>query len=207
MSRDQPVVEEEPLELRLEGHVAHLTLNRPTKLNAINGRMLQLLDDDISEIEADPEVRAVLVQARGRAFCAGADLEEVAACLAVPGAFGTWLDEWHRIFRRLEHCSKPTVAAVHGVALAGGLELTQVFDIVVASDDARFGDQHAKLGLFPGGGSTQRLPRLVGRRQARWMLLTGETISAQEAWQYGLVTRASQRAGHRLGCKRTPVRH
>jgi enoyl-CoA hydratase len=101
--------------------------------------------------------------------------------------FAQFLAEWHGVFGGLERCSKPTIAAVHGVALAGGLELTQVCDVVVAAEDARFGDQHARFGLFPGGGSTQRLPRLVGARRARWLLLSGEHFTAADAYEFGMV--------------------
>jgi enoyl-CoA hydratase/carnithine racemase len=177
----------EPLLLEVVDHVARLTLNRPEKLNAINERMLQLLEQYVIRIEANDDVRAVIVQGRGKAFCAGADLEEITGCLKSSSSFAAWLDEWHRVFALVERCAKPTVAAVHGLALAGGLELTQVCDVVVASEDAQFGDQHAKLGLFPGGGSTQRLPRLIGQRRARWMLLSGEAISAGDARNYGMV--------------------
>src|SRR4029450_486047 len=96
------------------------------------------------------------------------------------------LDHWHRVLSLVEQCTRPTIAAVHGLALAGGLELTQACDVVVATEDAEFGDQHAKFGLFPGGGSTQRLPRLVGRRAATWVLLSGDPVDASTAPQLGL---------------------
>jgi enoyl-CoA hydratase/carnithine racemase len=179
--------EDPPLLLEVTDHIARLTLNRPAKLNAIDDRMLVLLSQYLARIETDPDIRAVLVQGRGRAFCAGADLEVVAQSMKSGSSFRAWLDEWHRVFRLLEHCPKPTVAAVQGLAYAGGLELTQVCDVVVAAKGAWFGDQHAKLGLFPGGGSTQRLPRLIGARRARWMLLSGEPISAIEAREFGMV--------------------
>jgi enoyl-CoA hydratase/carnithine racemase len=180
---------DEPLLLVREGHVAHVVLNRPGKLNAIDGRMLALLAASFDAIQAEPAVRAVVVRAEGRAFCAGADLDHVGAQMASGGTFAAFLEQWHRTFSLVERCSKPTIAAVHGVALAGGLELTQVCDVVIAADDAELGDQHAQFGLFPGGGSTQRLPRLIGRRAAAWMLLSGERVSAARAAELGLVNR------------------
>jgi enoyl-CoA hydratase/carnithine racemase len=179
----------EPLLLERHGHVAHLVLNRPDKLNAIDGRTLALFASAIDEIEADPSIRVVLLRANGKVFCAGADLDYIGVQMRSAATFDSFLATWHTVFRRIERCDRPTIAAVHGLALAGGLELTQVCDVVVAADDAQFGDQHAKFGLFPGGGSTQRLPRLIGHRRALWLLLSGDRFSAAEAYGYGMVTR------------------
>jgi enoyl-CoA hydratase len=182
-------VASDPVHFARGGPVATVTLNRPQKLNAIDVATLDCLDDAFATIDDDPSIRAVVVCGRGRAFCAGADLDYVEAQMASHESFAEFLERWHRTFDRIERCEKPTVAAVGGFALAGGLELTQVCDVVVAADDAVFGDQHAKFGLFPGGGSTQRLPRLVGRRRATWLLLSGEQFSAAEALAYGMVNR------------------
>jgi enoyl-CoA hydratase/carnithine racemase len=179
--------EGEPLLCFRDGHIAHVVLNRPAKLNAIDGVCLGLLRQAVQDIEADDAVRAVVLSGAGRAFCAGADLDYVGAQMESATEFAQFLAEWHGVFGGLERCSKPTIAAVQGVALAGGLELTQVCDVVVAAEDARFGDQHAKFGLFPGGGSTQRLPRLVGARRARWLLLSGEHFTAADAYEFGMV--------------------
>jgi enoyl-CoA hydratase/carnithine racemase len=127
----------------------------------------------------------VVVSGHGRAFCAGADMGEVEGAVA-EGRFDAFLRSWHRGFRALERCSRPTIAAVHGFALAGGFELTQVCDLMVMAASATVGDQHANFGLFPGGGSTQRLPRMVGRRNAAWMLLSGEAVDAETALRLGL---------------------
>jgi enoyl-CoA hydratase/carnithine racemase len=179
----------EPLRVERDGAVAHVVLNRPEKLNAIDGSMLEALDAAFAQIEDDDGVRAIVLRANGRAFCAGADLAYVTAQMGSTAAYAAFLQHWHDVFGRIERSSRPTVAAVHGVALAGGLELTQVCDVVIAAEGAELGDQHAKFGLFPGGGSTQRLPRLIGRRAATWMLLTGERVTAQVALELGLVTR------------------
>jgi enoyl-CoA hydratase/carnithine racemase len=171
------------------GQVGHLVVNRPVKLNAIDATMLALFRSAIAGIEANDNVRAVVLSAAGTSFCAGADLAFVRQQLESAAAFESFLGEWHETFVAIERCSKPIIAAVHGVALAGGLELTQVCDVVVAASDAQFGDQHARFGLFPGGGSTQRLPRLIGQRRALWLLLSGERFSAGEALNYGMVNR------------------
>jgi enoyl-CoA hydratase/carnithine racemase len=172
--------------LRIQPPVAHIELNRPEKLNAVDLDVLDQLVSHIDAAETDPEVRAVVISGRGRCFCAGADLHVVESAIT-EGRFDEFLRRWHEVFARVERCSKPTIAAVHGMALAGGFELLQVCDLVVIGDATRLGDQHAKFGLFPGGGSTQRLPRLIGRRAATWMLLSGEAITPQKALELGLV--------------------
>jgi enoyl-CoA hydratase/carnithine racemase len=169
----------------VEPPVARIELNRPGKLNALDLNCLDKLEGSIEAAEADDDVRVVLLSGRGRCFCAGADLRVVDAALA-EAQFDVFLRRWHQVFNRIEACSKPTIAAVHGLALAGGFELTQVCDLVVIGDGTKLGDQHAKFGLFPGGGSTQRLPRLIGRRAAAWMLLSGEAVSPTQALSLGL---------------------
>ena len=173
--------------------IAHIELNRPTKLNALDLDCLDQLEMHIQAAEADEDVHVVLLSGRGRCFCAGADLSVVEAAVA-DARFDVFLRRWHDVFGRLERCSKPTIAAVHGMALAGGFELTQVCDVVVIGDTTKVGDQHAKFGLFPGGGSTQRLPRLVGRRAATWMLLSGAAISPESAAALGLANEVAPEA-------------
>lgn len=179
--------------LERSGAIAELVLNRPDKLNAIDGDCLALLRRHVAAVEEDDSIRALVVRGNGRAFCAGADLEFVGHRLGDGdgGLFRVFLDEWHATFDRLAACSKPTIAAVHGLALAGGFELTQVCDFVVVDEDARIGDQHANFGLFPGGGSTQRLPRLIGERRAKWLLLSGAWLSPAEALAFGLANAVS----------------
>jgi enoyl-CoA hydratase/carnithine racemase len=173
--------------LEKSGAVAELVLNRPDKLNAVDGDCLTLFRQHIAAVEADDEVRAVVVRGAGRVFCAGADLEFVGDRLVDPAAFAPFLEEWHRTYDLIAACRKPTVAAVHGLALAGGFELTLVCDFVVLEEDAKMGDQHANFGLFPGGGSSQRLPRLIGERRAKWLMLSGSWVSPAEALQFGMV--------------------
>jgi enoyl-CoA hydratase/carnithine racemase len=174
-----------------DGPVLTVTLNRPDKLNALDTDCLDLLERHFAAADSDPAVRVVVLAGNGRGFCAGADLAVVAGIAADRGAFDAFLLRWHTVFGVIEACGKPTIAAVTGVALAGGFELTQVCDLVVMGASARLGDQHANFGLFPGGGSTQRLPRLIGRRAAAWMLLSGDPVDASTALELGLANRVA----------------
>ncbi|EHB58803.1 Enoyl-CoA hydratase/isomerase [Mycolicibacterium rhodesiae JS60] len=184
----RPVGQDEKVSYRREGAVAYVTLNRPGKLNALDFDCLDLLARHIENAAGDNQVAAVVVSGNGRCFCAGADLKLVENALA-EGTFDDFLVRWHEVFGVIEASPKPTIAAVHGFALAGGFELTQVCDAVVIGQSAVLGDQHANFGLFPGGGSTQRLPRLIPKRTALWMLYTGEPIDLQHALAAGLVNR------------------
>jgi len=183
----QPV-QDAKVSYRRQGAVAYITLNRPEKLNALDVECLDLLETHIATAAADNQVAAVIVSGNGRCFCAGADLQVVSNALEA-GTFDAFLARWHEVFGALEASPKPTIAAVHGFAMAGGFELTQVCDVVVIGQSAVLADQHANFGLFPGGGSTQRLPRLIPKRKALWMLYTGEPIELSEALAVGLVNR------------------
>lgn len=174
-----------------DGPVLTVTLNRPDKLNALDTDCLDLLERHFAAADSDPAVRVVVLAGNGRGFCAGADLAVVAGIVADRVAFDAFLRRWHTVFGVIEACGKPTIAAVTGFALAGGFELTQVCDLVVMGASARLGDQHANFGLFPGGGSTQRLPRLIGRRAAAWMLLSGDPVDAPTALGLGLANRVA----------------
>ena len=169
--------------------VARIILNRPDQLNAINLELLQEIEKAFEDIESDQTVKAVLISAKGRAFCAGADLKFMKGLLDSPAKTEAFLRFLRKTFNDIEGCSKPVVTAVHGMALAGGLELIMVSDLAIASEDARIGDQHANFGLIPGGGATQRLPRIVGLRKAKEIILTGEWLSAREAEKLGLINK------------------
>jgi enoyl-CoA hydratase/carnithine racemase len=207
------MAEETKVRLDVDGPVAELVLNRPEKLNAIDGDCLELIEAHMATVAGDPSIRAVVVRGEGRAFCAGADLSFLGDKVSDPEVFGAFLTRWHRAYDAIASSATPTIAAVHGVALAGGFELLQVCDLAVLADDARIGDQHARYGLFPGGGSTQRLPRLISERRARWLLYSGEWVSPQEALVSGLVNevqpadRALERAREmaRLLASRSPL--
>jgi enoyl-CoA hydratase/carnithine racemase len=171
--------------------IGRVVLNRPAQLNAISPSLLEDLDTVCAGVEADPTVRAVTLTAAGRAFCAGADLKAVREISPDPEKWARFMRLWHRVFNRIEALPVPVVAGVQGLALAGGLELTLVADLVVAEEGARLGDQHANFGLVAGGGGSQRLPRLIGARRAKEMMLLGGWLSAAQALDWGLVNRVA----------------
>src|SRR2546428_4832490 len=171
--------------------IARVVLNRPDALNAISPGLLEDLDKVCAAIEGDPTVRAVTLTAAGRAFCAGADLKAVRELSPDPEKWARFMRLWHRVFNRIEALPVPVVAGVHGLALAGGLELTLVVDLVVADEAARLGDQHANFGLVAGGGGSQRLPRLICARRAKEMMLLGGWLSAAHAMSWGVVNRVA----------------
>ena len=167
--------------------MAHVVLDRPEQLNAISPELLRDLDVACAAIEDDPGVRAVALCGAGRAFCAGADLRVVEELAPDAARWADFMDLWHRVFDRIE--PPPVIAGVHGLALAGGLELTLVCDLVVADEGARLGDQHANFALVAGGGGSQRLPRLIGARRAKELMLLGGWLDARQAHGWGLVNR------------------
>jgi enoyl-CoA hydratase len=169
-----------------EDGIALIKLNRPQKLNALNQQTVRELDDALARAESDAAVRALVLTGEGeKAFAAGADIQELATLDPVAARETSLYGQ--RVFRRLETLPKPSVAAINGYALGGGLELAMSCTLRVASATARLGQPELKLGIIPGYGGTQRLPRLVGRGRALEMLLTGEPIDAAEALRIGLV--------------------
>ncbi|OIP25981.1 MAG: hypothetical protein COT13_04265 [Chloroflexi bacterium CG08_land_8_20_14_0_20_45_12] len=169
--------------------VARITLNRPEALNAISPELISEIGVAADDAEKDESIKAIVIAAKGRAFSAGADLKAIKGILDSPHKIERFLRSWHKTFKTLEESSKPVICAVQGMALAGGLELVNACDIVIASDKAQLGDQHANFGLIPGGGNTQLLPRIVGPRKAKELLLTGDWLSAAEAERIGLINK------------------
>ena len=164
--------------------VATLTLNRPTKLNAVNDAMREALAQRVQEINRDPGVRVVVVRGAGsRAFSAGSDIYETSGRTPVEKRDTVEMEAPHLLRR----CLKPVVAMIRGYALGGGLELALACDLRVASESAQFGLPEVTLGWIPGAGGTQYLPRLVGRGMAAYLLYTGERIDAAQAKAAGLV--------------------
>lgn len=164
--------------------VTRLRLNRPEARNALNTPLRQALAAAFDALDTDDDTRCILLCGEGPCFAAGADIKEMAPLgptevnqIGVP-----------RYWRSIAQCSKPVIAAVHGVALGGGCELALHADIILADANARFGQPEVTVGIMPGGGATQRLMRAMGKYQAMGMLLTGEPLSAQRAYQAGLVT-------------------
>src|SRR5262245_55240995 len=174
-----------------EKGIARVTINRPNQLNAISPGLLEDLDQVCAAVEGDAGVRAVTLTAAGRAFCAGADLKAVRELSPDPEKWSRFMRLWHRVFNRIEALPVPVVAGVQGLALAGGLELVLVADLVVADEAARLGDQHANFGLVAGGGGSQRLPRIIGARRAKELMLLGGWLSAAQALEWGLINRVA----------------
>ena len=169
-----------------EDGIATLTMSRPAKLNALNSQTIDELDQAFLQVQKDSAVRALILTGAGeKAFVAGADISELAQNSPVDTVEMSLRGQ--RIFRRLELMGKPSIAAINGFALGGGLELAMACTLRIASPNARVGQPEVKLGTLPGYGGTQRLPRLVGRGRALELLLTGELIGAEEAYRIGLV--------------------
>ena len=170
---------------RLEGRVALLTFNRPEKMNALNGEVRCALVGALDELRDDEDVRVVVLTGAGdKAFIAGADIGEFKDARAVEQYRSM---QEGNIYSALEEFPKPVIAMINGYCLGGGCELAMACDIRVASARARLGQPEINLGIIPGGGGTQRLPRLVGEGRAMRLILTGEMIQADEAERMGLV--------------------
>jgi enoyl-CoA hydratase len=176
------------LNFDLDDGIARVTVNRPDKLNALNAIVFAELADAVTRIETDAAVRGVIVTGAGtKAFVAGADISELTEQGVAGGRSRAITGQ--QVFRRLERCGKPVIAAVNGFALGGGCELAMACHLRVAGENAKFGQPEVKLGIAPGYGGTVRLPRLIGRARALELLLTGEMIDAEEARRVGLVNR------------------
>lgn len=163
-----------------------LTLNRPDKLNALSQDVLETLSVLLEEAKQASDIKAILLTGKGKAFCAGADINRLAACNAQTGyefaRFG------QQVFRQLETLGKPSLAAINGYAFGGGCELAMAATLRIASTVAQFGQPEVKLGVIPGYGGTQRLARLVGKGRALDLCLTGRFINAETALSWGLVS-------------------
>ena len=168
--------------------IAWVVLNRPEQINAINDELRRGIIDSIERAEADANVRVVVLMGSGtRGFCAGADINEARAP-ETPAEARRRLER-HSYIDAIAQCSKPTIAAIHGVCMGGGFEIALACDIRIAASDALFALPETGLGLIPGGGGTQRLPRVIGLGRALDLMLTGERIDAAEALRIGAVSR------------------
>jgi len=167
--------------------VAHIQLNRPEALNALNLQLMSELKEALQALDADEQVRAIIISGNEKAFAAGADITQMAGKSAVDmyniDQFSTW--------DAIKKTKKPLIAAVSGFALGGGCELAMLCDMIVASETARFGQPEIKIGVMPGAGGTQRLTRAVGKALAMEMVLTGRFITVTEALQAGLINRVA----------------
>ena len=176
------------LALAREDAVAILTFNRPEKLNAMSRQVLGELHQALDALAGDAGVRAVILTGAGeRAFVAGADIAEFTPL--TPVAAVQFAKDLEAAFQKIARMPKPVLAAVNGFCLGGGCELAMACDFIYAAENARFGQPEINLGIIPGSGGTQRLPRLVGKARAKELIYTGDMIDAQEALRIGLVNR------------------
>ena len=167
------------------GKVGLVTLHRPQALNALNEALIAELNDALGSFESNPEIGCTVITGSEKAFAAGADVKEMADKSFVESYLGKFLDGWTRI----AETRKPVIAAVSGFCLGGGLELAMMCDLIIASETARFALPEITLGIMPGAGGTQRLPRFIGKAKAMDLILTGRMMDAAEAERCGLVAR------------------
>lgn len=173
----------EYIEASINGNLGLITLNRPKVLNAINRPMVSEILSAMEGFEENEQVRVIVVSGNGRAFAAGADIDEMANDHAIDFELRNQFKEWDR----LAMIKKPIIGAVQGFALGGGFELALCCDLLLAADDAEFGFPEVNLGVMPGAGGTQRLTKLVGKTKAMEWLFTGKRISALDALQFGII--------------------
>jgi len=190
----------ENLKVEMAGGIATVTVDRPKALNALNSQTLREIAAVAAELEANPTVRAMILTGGGeKAFVAGADISEMAAFTSEQGrAFSA---VGHKAFAALEALPFPTIAAINGFALGGGLELALACDLLYASEKAKLGFPEASLAVIPGFGGTQRLTRLVGKQRAKELVMTGDRIDAAKARAYGLVLEVLPADGLMAHCR------
>ncbi|PID13867.1 enoyl-CoA hydratase [Sporosarcina sp. P34] len=167
---------------------AWIYLNRPDEMNSIGKELLYGVANAVDQAERDEDVRVVVLSGKGKAFCAGANLKELVNDLEMKQSKEpALLDLVDTLYGRLEKLSKPLIAALNGLTLAGGLEIAMTADFIIASEKAKIGDAHANFGVLPGAGGAVKLPRKIGVNRAKYLLFTGDFISAQQMKEYGLV--------------------
>ncbi|MDU9004678.1 MULTISPECIES: enoyl-CoA hydratase/isomerase family protein [Paracoccaceae] len=165
-----------------------ITFQRTEQLNAMSTQMLREIAAALESALADDAVRTIVLTGSGRAFCAGADLKEVAGAKHAPGE-PDLLDLVDHTFGLMRHGPKPVIAAVNGLAMAGGLEMVMACDLVFAAESAQLGDAHSNFGVFPGAGGAAILPRRIGLNRAKYLLFSGENVSARDMMDWGLVNK------------------
>ena len=183
------------IEVQQDGRIAVATIDNPP-VNALSARLLEELEAELARLDAEDATRAIVIRGAGeKAFVAGADIKEFPSLREV-GSDGGSARGIQAVGLRIEELRTPVLAAIHGFCLGGGLELAMACDVRVATEDAQLGQPEIKLGLIPGGGGTQRLPRLVGPGRALLMNMGGEPISGRQAYEWGLVERVTPPGGH-----------
>ncbi len=181
------------ISLVIEGEIGILMINRPKSLNALNIETLKEFQMGVQEVKEHPEVKVLILTGAGeKAFVAGADITEMKGMNSLQAVEFSKLG--HLTLRMFQELDRPVLAAVNGFALGGGTEIALACDFIYASENARFGLPEVTLGIFPGFGGTQRLPRLIGKGKAKELILTGKMISAEEAFQMGIVNRVFPQA-------------
>jgi len=170
---------------RENAHIALVRLNRPKVLNALSTDLMQELVECFLELDKNPEVRVIILTGNERAFAAGADIGQMVTATPIDQIN----DQRFRTWEMLRLITKPIIGAVNGFALGGGCELAMSCDLIIAGDDAKFSQPEIKIGTIPGAGGTQRLTRAVGKSKAMMMVLTGDMIDAQTAYEWGLVAK------------------
>ena len=187
----------ETIAFAVEGHflaeseqIGVITLNRPGKLNAIGPELIKEMNDVLDTIEKDDNIRAVIIRsASEKAFSVGADLTAAAQMAQDRPKAKKFMESGQALFRRIENFPKPIIAELHGLVLGGGLEMSMACDLRIASKETKCGNPEVKLGLIPGWGGTQRMPRIIGMGKAKEIILTGRDVLADEAHEIGLVNK------------------
>jgi enoyl-CoA hydratase len=169
--------------------VATLTLNRPEAMNALSSELRRALIETFRAIAADDSIGVVILTGSGRAFCAGLDLKELGGEGGTKSETGDAIGVGGNVIKAMETCPKPVIGAINGFAITGGFELALACDVLIASTEARFADTHARVGILPGWGLSQKLPRLIGINRAKELSFTGNFLSADQAASWGLVNR------------------
>ena len=168
--------------------IGTITLNRPKSMNSLSSELLKELDHVLTEIDNDDEVKVVILAGSDKYFAAGADITEIGQ-IKTPKDAHRFLKMAQSVFNHIEDLEKPVIAAIGGLALGGGCELTLACDLRIAAENATFGQPEIKIGVIPGAGGTQRLPRIVGVTKAKELLYTGDFMDAQEAYRTGLINK------------------
>ncbi|MEA3560024.1 MAG: enoyl-CoA hydratase-related protein [Candidatus Thermoplasmatota archaeon] len=180
-------MEYQNLIIERDGAVATIKINRPEALNALNEQTLRDLMHAVDELEMDKDISVVILTGEGKAFIAGADIKHMVSLTTIQAKL--FAEYGHNLLNKVEASRLPYIAAVNGYALGGGCEVMMACDIAIASSKARLGQPEINLGISPGFGGTQRLTRHIGRMRAKELLLTGDNVTAQEAYELGLVNR------------------
>jgi enoyl-CoA hydratase/carnithine racemase len=170
-----------------KNRVAWIYLNRPDAMNAASTELMIELADALSKLRDDPEARVIVLSGKGRAFCAGADLKSSSS----PEASAQFMTATEKTDALLYGMPKPVIAAVNGLAVGGGLEMAMMCDVIFADEKAKLGDAHSNFGVIPGGGSSYRLPKIIGLMRAKYIMFSGDFLTAQEMQAIGLVAKVT----------------